>query len=308
MHREHERVHVRQYERWGPLFIPLYLAAAAIAWWKGLDPYRDNPFEREAFERDDMPDTGEQDKAIADHTEAIRLNPQSAIAYYNRGRAWTGKSEYDQAIADYSDAIRLDSQYTNAYIDRGLSWDSKGEHDKAIAEYDQVIRFDPQSADAYNNRGLAWTKKGEYDKAIADYTEAIRLDPQDARAYNNRGVAWKRKGNYHEAIANYTEAIRLDPESPIRYSTLAWLLATCPDGQYRDGAKAVQLAGKACELTDYTDAYNLCWLAAAHAEAGNFDDAVAWQRKALALAAPDEKAGMRWCLELYEAGKPYHEK
>jgi hypothetical protein len=51
--RDHERVHVRQYERWGPLFIPLYLTAAVIASWKGLDPYRDNPFEREAFEQED---------------------------------------------------------------------------------------------------------------------------------------------------------------------------------------------------------------------------------------------------------------
>lgn len=48
--RNHERVHVRQYERWGPFFIPLYLLAAAVAAWRGLDPYRDNPFEREAFD------------------------------------------------------------------------------------------------------------------------------------------------------------------------------------------------------------------------------------------------------------------
>jgi hypothetical protein len=54
IYRDHERVHVRQYERWGPFFIPLYLAAAAIAWWKGQDPYRDNPFEREAFALDDQ--------------------------------------------------------------------------------------------------------------------------------------------------------------------------------------------------------------------------------------------------------------
>lgn len=47
--RAHERVHVRQYERWGPLFIPLYLALSALAAWRGLDPYRDNPFEREAY-------------------------------------------------------------------------------------------------------------------------------------------------------------------------------------------------------------------------------------------------------------------
>jgi hypothetical protein len=51
--RDHERVHVRQYERWGPLFIPLYLLASATAFCKGLDPYRDNPFEREAYELTD---------------------------------------------------------------------------------------------------------------------------------------------------------------------------------------------------------------------------------------------------------------
>jgi hypothetical protein len=51
--REHERVHVRQYERWGPFFIPLYLALSAVAAARGLDPYHDNPFERQAFDHDD---------------------------------------------------------------------------------------------------------------------------------------------------------------------------------------------------------------------------------------------------------------
>jgi hypothetical protein len=47
--RDHEHVHVRQYERWGPLFLPLYLGASAILYFRGCDPYYDNPFEREAF-------------------------------------------------------------------------------------------------------------------------------------------------------------------------------------------------------------------------------------------------------------------
>lgn len=51
--RVHERVHVRQYERWGPLFIPLYLALSLVAAARGLDPYYDNPFEREAFDFED---------------------------------------------------------------------------------------------------------------------------------------------------------------------------------------------------------------------------------------------------------------
>ncbi|MBC8108331.1 MAG: hypothetical protein H7Z14_17225 [Anaerolineae bacterium] len=49
--RDHERVHVRQVERWGPVFIPAYLVASLIAWMRGRDPYMDNPFEIEAFGR-----------------------------------------------------------------------------------------------------------------------------------------------------------------------------------------------------------------------------------------------------------------
>jgi hypothetical protein len=47
--RAHERVHVAQCERWGPLFLPAYAAASLWAWLRGRDPYRDNRFEREAF-------------------------------------------------------------------------------------------------------------------------------------------------------------------------------------------------------------------------------------------------------------------
>lgn len=47
--RDHELVHIRQYERWGPLFIPAYLLCSALIWLRGGDAYRDNPFEREAY-------------------------------------------------------------------------------------------------------------------------------------------------------------------------------------------------------------------------------------------------------------------
>lgn len=50
--RDHELIHVAQYERWGPLFVPAYLAASAWMWLRGLDPYLDNPFEEEAYSRE----------------------------------------------------------------------------------------------------------------------------------------------------------------------------------------------------------------------------------------------------------------
>ena len=64
-------------------------------------------------------DKGEYDKAIADCTEAIRLNPKDAKFYYNRGNAYGRKGEYDKAIADCTEAIRLDPKHALSYCGRG---------------------------------------------------------------------------------------------------------------------------------------------------------------------------------------------
>jgi hypothetical protein len=50
-YRQHEHVHIAQYEKWGPLFVPLYLASSLIAWVEGKHVYRDNVFEREAYSK-----------------------------------------------------------------------------------------------------------------------------------------------------------------------------------------------------------------------------------------------------------------
>lgn len=99
------------------------------------------------------------------------------------------KGDFDKAIADYSEAIRLDPTDAIAYFNRGNDWLNKKHFDKAIADYNQAIRLNPTDADAYFNRGLIWEYKKEYDKANGDYSEAIRLDPQLSAAYNNRGNA-----------------------------------------------------------------------------------------------------------------------
>jgi tetratricopeptide (TPR) repeat protein/predicted small secreted protein len=160
---------------------------------------------------------GDTDKGIADHNQAIRLNPQYAFAYYNRGVAYADKKDYDRAIADYNQVIRLDPNFTAVYSSRGNAYNNKGDYDRAIADYTQAIRLDPNYTAAYSNRGLAYNNKGDYDQAIADYTQAIRLDPIFALAYNNRGFAYYNKRDYDQAIADYTQAIRLDPIFALAY-------------------------------------------------------------------------------------------
>jgi len=166
-------------------------------------------------------DPGEQ---IRCYTEAIRLKPDFAAAYSNRGLARRDKGDLDGALADYTEAIRLKPDFAAAYSNRGLARRDKGDLDGALTDCTEAIRLKRDYADAYINRGLARRDKGDLDGALADYTEAIRLKPDFAAAYSNRGVARRDKGDLDGALADYTEAIRLKPDDANAYYNRARLL------------------------------------------------------------------------------------
>ena len=158
-------------------------------------------------------------------------------------------------------------------------------------------------------RGNAAADRKDYDTAISEFTEAIRLDPQSDGAYHGRASAYADKGEYARAVADYNEAIRLAPDDPASLTSLAWLLATCPDAGHRDGKRAVELATRACKLSGWKDANDLENLAAGYAECGQFDQAVKWQTKALEDAEFVKRSGEtgRKALKLYEQKKPYRQ-
>src|SRR5205085_1426618 len=115
------------------------------------------------------------------------------------------------------------------------------------------------------------------------------------------------KKDYERAVKDYEDALALKAEDASTLNRLAWLRATCADGKYRDGAKAVELARKACELGKWKDVNLLDTLAAACAEAGQFDEAVQWQEKALADPDFEKRAGeeARKRLQLYKDKKSF---
>jgi tetratricopeptide (TPR) repeat protein len=250
------------------------------------------------------------DAAIADYDAVIQLNPSHWGAFNSRGLAHARKKEFDQALADYTVAIRLNPKYPLTYSNRGVIYASRKDYDRAIADFTEAIRLDPKYSGSYNNRGIAYRYKKEYDRAIADYNEAIQLDSKGAGAYLNRGWAYHDKKDYERAIADTEETLRIDPNSDLACNNLAWLLATSPKDALRDGKRAVELATKACEATNWK---NLDWidtLAAACAENKQFDEAVKWQKQTLEDSVWEKENGKeaRERLKLYERGQAYREK
>ena len=186
---------------------------------------------------------GQSDKAIEAYSHAIELNPNNAIAYYNRGTAHHSKGDLDRAIADYNKAIELNPELADAYNNRGNTCSDKGELDRAIADYNKAIELNPKLELAYYNRGAVHYNKGELDCAITDYDKAIELNPELADAYNNRGNAYRRNGNVDLAIEDYNRTIELRPDDALAYNNrgIAYLIKDELDRAVGDYSKAIEL-------------------------------------------------------------------
>jgi tetratricopeptide (TPR) repeat protein len=132
----------------------------------------------------------------------------NAYLYANRGAAYARKGDLDHAIADFSEAIRLDPKLAAGYHNRGNAYQAKSDFDRAIADFGEAIRLDPKAAAGYYNRGSAYQTKGDLDHAIADFDETIRLDPAFAAAYYHRGKAYADQGDLDRGLADLNEGIR----------------------------------------------------------------------------------------------------
>jgi len=141
----------------------------------------------------------------ADNFAGITTDSSSRQSSQNRNQV------YDRAIEDLNNAIRLDPNNAGAYTDRGRAYDAKGDTNRAISDYSQAIRIDPSLSRAYTNRGGAYTDRRDYARAIADFTESLRLNPGNQTVHLNRGIAYYQLRDYNNAVLDFTEAVRLNP-------------------------------------------------------------------------------------------------
>jgi protein O-mannosyl-transferase len=255
--------------------------------------------------------SGRFDEAIENYRRAILINPDSFEALNNLGNAFAARGRFDEAIGNYRRAILVNPDSFEALNNLGNAFAARGRFDEAIGNYHRAIRIKPDYCQALDNLGLALAARGRFDEAIGNYRRAIQINPNCPETYFHLGMTFDQSGRNREAVAQYQEALRLNPNLVRALNNLAWMLAADSDDELRNGAEAVRLAERACDLTHYGQPLIIGTLAAAYAECGRFPEAVTTADKAAQLATDAGSKNLAWqirqMLELYRAGKPFHE-
>jgi serine/threonine protein kinase/Flp pilus assembly protein TadD len=288
-------------------------AAAVVAEAKKATPGRPEPLRLTAnlFERTkNWKDAAEAWIAWGTAARQPAVAASKAAACWRRwGEESISQDDHRTALTRFEKALQVDGSdaETNRLISAsrnqlGFSLHQRGDDAAAVAEYTKAIEATPNSPVTYRNRGFSHLKLKNYDAAERDYTEAIRLDGGNALAFRMRGsirLVHKAEKDWKAILDDLREAARLDDDDAKTNYYLAFVFANCPDKAYRDVSKAVFHADKACKATNYDDWEHLAMLAAAHAAAGQFQEALARIEQAEQRAPEANKTDLRALAESY---------
>lgn len=251
------------------------------------------------------------DDAIADFSKAIEITPSDERPFLLRAMVHQQKRDWDKAIDDYTQALNRQPKDAETLCNRGICHAAKDEDDKAIADFDSAIKVEPKNVMGWQLRGSVYSEQGKREKALSDFKQAMTLDPNNASTYLFRAQLYLVEKEPELALGDFEEAMRRAPDRSGITNDYAWTLATNPKDGIRDGLKAVEYAKKACHQTDYKHAPTIDTLAAAYAEAGDWEQATKWEQEAIDLAVkshPDDVKGMKERLALYHEKKPFREE
>ncbi len=253
-------------------------------------------------------DGGQLDEALGCFERAHRINPRAAIPIRNIGSIHVRRNEPDKAIAKFREALAVDPSDIDARLDLALQLRTQGKLDDATAEADTALRHNPRSVTAWIDLGFTWKARQHPERALACFFEAARINPGYAAPWYNLGDLRQAQGDLLGATRCFEQAFARDPRHAAALNSLAWIHAAGPL-EFRDGRRAIELATRACEASNWNEPNFLDTLAVSHAAAGDFAKAIEMQNRALNFPNIEMRGGaqMRRQRALFEDAMPYTE-
>lgn len=266
---------------------------------------------------------GNIDAAIDNLRKAVDLEDENAEYLNNLGAALAQKARnedstapLEEAIALFTRAAQIEPEDVRTHFSRGLAMAQKGHAAEALSAFAKVLLIDPNNSDAHTQIGAVLAGEGRFEEAAVSFRKALSIRPADFQASERLARLLAEERKFAQAVGTLRDGLKAVQDSGLSPTAtgvnfLAWLLATSPDPAVRNGAEAVALAENVNAATGFAEINVLDTLAAAYAEAGQFEKAVTTAENAAQLARIQENADLaaqiNARLELYKSGKPYHQ-
>ena len=251
---------------------------------------------------------GDIAEAIAHFRKSLDIQPADPKARGALGTLLLQQGQVAEAITEFRKALDLEPGYSQARGDLGRALLRQGDFDGALACFGKTAALAADSAQQWHDLGEEFLNEGFLIESVACYRRALSINPRFADAWAGLGLASLQNGQFKEAEDSWQKALEINPAQPQIQNNLASLLATASDASLRDGPRAVALAEQANQSTGGANPIILCTLAAAYAETGRYQEAVATGRKALSQAQAQKNdklaAALQEQIKLYEAGRP----
>jgi tetratricopeptide (TPR) repeat protein len=261
----------------------------------------------------------EAELAKADMDKVIELASADIEGLLLRAQVLLDDDKLDEARKDVDAAYELDNNRVGTILLRAAIASAQKRYGDAISDYQLILKNTPKGQEK-NPRllmqlALLYSQDNRPTQAIKIFDQVIKTNQDYWEAYRLRGDTRLGLGDHENAIKDFESALELAPEGESDRSgilnNLSWVLSTTPNDALRDGKRALEYAIEACKLTDYKAPHILSTLAAAHAEVGEFDQAVEWSQKGVELARETNATQLEQLeneLKSYQEKKPWREK
>jgi tetratricopeptide (TPR) repeat protein len=245
--------------------------------------------------------------ALQDLDRAIEFAPDDAVHRLSRARLLGTLDRSEEALRDIEQVLNRHPESLIALSMKiGLLIELQ-KFAEASDEMQTLLQRDPENLELRQQLAGLYLAAKRPSQAIKLYTETLNRDSAPWEAYRGRADAYLSTGQHAEAVADYEQALQAEPKDQGTLNNLAWVLATSTIDKVRNGARAIELATTACEVTEYKQAHILSTLAAAYAETGDFEKAIQWSKKAVELGEGPVTEQLQAELESYQQAKPWRE-